>query len=124
MSGASIGGGSGGGGASFQTLSNSTSTALEASRIVKASAGTLFVISGFNNKASDQYIQVFDSTSIPANGTVPKITIYAAAGMPFGYTAPVGSGRSFSTGIVVCNSSTGNTKTLGSADCLFDVQYL
>jgi hypothetical protein len=110
-----------GGGASTPP-DNSTSTAQEASRVVKASAGTLFVVSGFNNHTSDQYIQLFDSASLPANGVVPKIVIRAFAREPFGYRAPE-AGRAFSTGIVICNSTTGPTKTIGSANCLFDIQY-
>lgn len=106
----------------FTAPTNSTSTALEASRIIKATAGTLFVVSGFNNSASDQFIQLFDSATVPLNTAVPKIVIRAIAGEPFGYRAP-DAGRAFTTGIVICNSSTGPTKTLGSADCLFDVQY-
>jgi len=110
-----------GGGASSPP-SNSTSTAQEASRVVKASAGTLFVVSGFNNHTSDQYIQLFDSASLPANGVVPAIVIRCYAGEPFGYRAPE-AGRAFSTGIVICNSTTGPTKTIGSANCIFDIQY-
>lgn len=105
-------------------LSNSTSLALEASKVVKASAGKLFVVSGFNTLSSDQYIQIFDATAVPANGTVPAIVIYAVAGSTFGYTAPSLFGRSFSSGIVICNSTTAATKTLGAADCLFDIQYI
>lgn len=110
------------GGTTFAAPSNSTSSAQEASRVVKASAGTLFTISGFNNHTADQFIQVFDASSLPANGTVPAIVIQAYAGATFGYTGGI-RGRAFSTGIVVCNSTTGATKALGSANCLFDVQF-
>jgi len=106
-----------------RTPSNSTSSAQEASRVVKASAGTLFVVSGFNNHTADQYIQIFDAAALPANGVVPAIVIRAFTGEPFGYSAPAG-GRAFTTGIVICNSTTGPTKTIGSANCLFDVQYV
>ena len=33
-------------------------------------------------------------------------------------------GRWFTIGCIVCNSSTQGSKTIGSADCLFDVQYI
>ena len=37
------------------------------------------------------------------------------------YYGPMG--RVFHQGLVLCNSSTDTTKTIGSADCFFDVQY-
>jgi hypothetical protein len=103
-------------------LTNSTSTALEASRVVKATAGKVFVISGYSS--ADQYILVFDSASLPAEGTVPTLVIEATAGSTFGYTAPNLYGRTFSTGIVICNSSTAATKTIGGSTCLFDINYI
>ena len=109
-------------GGSAAVPSNSTSTAQEASRIAKASAGTLFVVSGYNNSSSDQFILLFDSATLPANGVVPKIVIMASALSTFGYKAP-DAGRAFANGIVICNSSTAVTKTIGSANCLFDIQY-
>src|SRR5207244_3002739 len=50
---------------------NSTSQALESSRIVKSGAGFLFGFGGFNNKASAQFILAFDVEKIPAVGAVP-----------------------------------------------------
>jgi hypothetical protein len=32
--------------------------------------------------------------------------------------------RYMQSGIVICNSTTGTSKTLGAADTLFDVQYI
>jgi hypothetical protein len=101
---------------------NATSTALEASRIAKASAGTLFTISGFNTLSTDQFIQVFDSSTLPANGVVPAIVFIAFGNSNFGYTGGI-RGRAFTSGIVVCNSTTAATKTIGAANCLFDIQY-
>lgn len=101
---------------------NSTSTAQEASRVIKASAGTLFGLTVHNAKASAQFFQLHDATSAPADTAVPVLTVEIPANttrtLDFGIY-----GRTFATGIVACNSSTGPTKTIGSADCLFDAQY-
>lgn len=105
------------------TKTNASSSALEASRVVKASAGTLFRLTAFNNNAATRYLQVFDATSAPAEGTVPSIPpveVLAGKTVMVEYT---GDGRSFSTGITVLNSSTAATKTIGGSDFLFDAQY-
>jgi hypothetical protein len=102
--------------------SNATTTAYAASLVVKASAGRLFKLSGYNSAGSAQFIQVFNSTTVPANGTAPVVLITVPASSNF--TIDFGlTGRQFATGISVCNSSTGPTKTIGSADCWFDAQY-
>lgn len=99
------------------------STALEASHILKASPGQLVQLSVFNSKASAQFILVLNSTTLTADGAVtllyPPIPIPAATLIVLDFSAPIVA----STGIVVCNSSTGSfTKTIGSADCAFYAQ--
>lgn len=100
---------------------NSSSAAYEASRIAKAKSGVCYRITVYNSKGSAQFIQVHDSATLPADNAVPAVvqTVATVANLTidFGRT-----GRFFSNGITVCNSSTGPTKTIGSADCWFDVQ--
>lgn len=95
-----------------------SSTAYEASRVLKASAGTLISVFGYNSKASAQFIQVHNTTSVPADTAVPIVVFTVAATGNFALDIPI-TGLTMATGISVCNSSTGPTKTVGSADCWF-----
>lgn len=101
---------------------NNSTTAYAASLVVKGSAGTLFGISGYNSKATGQFLQLHDAASLPSDTAVPKVVIYVQPQSSFSIDLGL-RGRAFSTGIVICNSSTGPTKTIGSADCWFDAQY-
>lgn len=96
------------------------STALEASKVLKASAGQIRQLTVFNSKASAQFILLMNSATLPADGPVtllfPPIPIAAASLLVLDFLAPLVA----SIGIVACNSSTGTfSKTIGSADCAF-----
>lgn len=101
---------------------NNPSAVYEASRVVKASAGILFGITIHNSNVAAQFIQLHDSAALPANGAAPVtlITIPAASSINLDFGA---HGKAFALGIVVCNSTTGPTKTLGAADCFFDARF-
>jgi hypothetical protein len=99
------------------------SSELEASAIIKAAPGTLFLMTGVNGAAGTQYIQIHDSNELPAEGAIPVVVFSVATGKSFSYNLQE-TGRFFKNGITVCNSSTLATKTLGSADCFFSAQYV
>jgi hypothetical protein len=87
--------------------------------------GGPIVVYGFtvyNTKSSAQYLNMFDADALPAEATTPVLSwpLAANSGVGFGWQP---NGRLFGSGLVLCNSSTDATKTIGSADCLFDVQY-
>lgn len=101
---------------------NAFPAAYVASKIAKAQPGILFGLTGYNSSASAQFIQLHNAATLPADTAIPEVLIKVAAGSSF--SLDYGKyGRWFDTGIIVCNSSTGPTKTIGSADCWFDLQY-
>ena len=76
----------------------------------------------YSTNAAAQFLNVFDQAQLPADGAVPLFSWPLAANNGVGVSwAP--QGRDFSQGLTLCNSSTDATKTIGSADCFFDVQY-
>lgn len=101
---------------------NVTTTAYAASLVIKATAGTLYVVTGYNSKTAAQFIQIHDSATLPADTAVPKVIFSVPPLGNFSYD--LGNyGRYFANGITICNSSTGPTKTIGSADCWIDAQF-
>lgn len=82
----------------------------------------VYGFTAYNTKASAQYLNVFDASVLPADDAVPLFSFALAAnsGVGFGWQP---NGRQFQTGLVLCNSSTDTKKTIGSADCFFDVQF-
>jgi len=105
------------------STSNKTTTAYAASLIVADREATLKGVTGYNSKTSSQFIQLHDSATLPAESSAPKITFVVGAASNFSLDFG-DDGRPFNNGIVICNSSTGATKTIGSADCWFDAQLI
>lgn len=97
------------------------SVANEASRQAAVGAGTLYGVIGYSAKVSGQFILVFDSATTPDEGAVPDFMVPVNASSPFvlGFGE---KGYPFTNGCYMCNSSTQQTKTIGSADCWFNVQ--
>ena len=76
----------------------------------------------YSSLAASQWILMFDASSIPADSAVPIIAFPVSLQSQVSvYYGPMG--RVFRRGIVLCNSTTDTTKTIGAANCLFDVQY-
>lgn len=99
-----------------------SSVALSSSIVVKSGRGILYGFTVLSTDAASQFIQVFDAYALPADGAIPAVvfTVGASSQLPVNWIP----GRVFQSGCVLCNSSTAATKTLGSANCFFDVQYL
>lgn len=97
--------------------------ALAASWIPMEGAGRFIGVLVSSTKAGAQFFQLFDSGTLPANGTVPIASVDIAStsskGLFYGEM-----GRWMDRGIVLANSSTMGSLTIGSADCIFDVQYI
>lgn len=97
------------------------SAAYEASSVSKNAAGILHGAIGYNSASFAQWILFFNSTTVPADATVPITGIFVDALSPFVWTCPSRFSKSFATGIAWSNSLTGPTKTIGAANCWVNV---
>ena len=102
--------------------SSATTPAYAASLVVKAAPGTVYFITGHHSGLAAKFIQIHDAAALPADGAVPAILLSVPPMSNFSLYFGT-FGRYFSNGIVVCNSTTGPTKTIGAADCWIDVGY-
>ncbi len=102
-------------------MRNSNTVAYAASLVISSNPAKLHKVTGYNSLASAQFIQLHDAAALPVDTAVPKVVIAAAASSNF--TIDFGkTGRNFATGIVLCNSWTGPTKTIGAANLWVDAQ--
>ena len=97
------------------------SNALASSLVVASVRARLYSVTVYNNNVAAQFIQVHDAAALPADTAVPKLVVSVPASSTGSFD--FGDGRIFSNGIVICNSSTGPTKTIGAADCIIDSTY-
>jgi hypothetical protein len=106
----------------FNSLPDNFTNGKVSSSIVIPGSIIVYGFVAYSTKGSAQFLNVFDLSSVPADTAVPLFSWPLAANNGVGVSyAP--NGRWFKEGIVLCNSSTDATKTIGSADCLFDVQW-
>lgn len=103
-------------------LSRAATVAAANSLIVKASAGKLYKLH-IQNGATAQFFQVSNTTTVPADATVP-IHVFRLAASEFLEIDFTAFGNHFATGITVCNSTTLATKTIGAADSWITAQFL
>jgi hypothetical protein len=103
-------------------ISVTNTTTYATNLVIKNTAGTALSVSGYNSLASAQFIQIHDATTLPANGNAPIMVIPVAASSAFSFAIP-STGIPFSTGIVVCNSTTAPTLTIGAANCYFTATF-
>ena len=97
-------------------------TAKLAASVVVPGKIVVYGFTVYSTNAAAQFLCVFDANALPADAAVPLFAWPLAAhnGAGFDWTP---RGRQFQTGLVICNSSTDTAKTIGSADCYFDVQF-
>jgi hypothetical protein len=97
---------------------NAPGTSLVASRVISTRSCKLYAVIVLNTSASLQYVQIHETTSLPANGVAPKIpSIPVSPGSVVMIDVGGTVGLDLDA-LTICNSSTAATKTIGSADCM------
>lgn len=104
------------------TASNATVTALQASLIIKASAGRLYGLTGYNANTAAVFIQLHNTATVPADTQVPVVSFAVPAASNFSLDYGL-RGRQFSGGIVLVTSTSQAVKVLGAANTFADAQF-
>lgn len=102
---------------------NSTSPVAETFRVVKSGWTILYGCTMTNANVATRFLQGFDATTLPANGTVPVFSVHVPTATEGGISYSP-TGRAFKAGVVLAISTTQNSLTLAGADALFDAQYV
>lgn len=102
---------------------NAFTPAVANSLVAFTGQGRVLGISISSTRSSSQFIQVFNASTVPADGAVPLLSVDIATVVAKGIAWDP-YGRWFTIGCVITNSTTQGTKTIGAADCIFDVQYI
>lgn len=104
---------------------NADSTAYETGRVVKAGAGVLYSVFGYNSSTASIFIQIHNASAQPNDGVAPAVApITVPPSSNFYFSASEKFGRFFPTGITVVGSTTGPTKTIISdASLWLDALY-
>jgi len=77
--------------------------------VIKASAGLLFKIFGYNTTVTTLFFQIYDSATVPIDTTIPNISIGIATLTNFDLDLTI-YGQSFESGISWALSSSQTTK--------------
>lgn len=104
------------------SIAPSASSSAEACHIIKASAGTLYAVSGLAGQA--QFFMLFNSTSAPGDGAVTPVW-WGQALTAGAWSVTFPNPLTLSTGITICASSTGPlTKTAISTGNVYSWEAL
>ena len=105
-----------------KSKSTYVTTALTNSGIIKAGAGILYGLIGTTNSTLDQWIMIFDSATVPANGAIPLFPLASQSLSNFSLDYGI-YGFPFVNGLSWSNSSTINTKTISGNNCWISAIY-
>ena len=92
------------------------STATNSFIATKTKGTKVFLLTGYS--ATSQYIMVFSTNAIPANGIKAALGPFPISAGQF-YSIDFGAYGADLDGVVICNSTTANTLTIGAADTTF-----
>ncbi len=107
-------------------MKNYSTKGYAASGVVHPAQNRIMICWGYNSGGA-QFLQFFDAKAVPANGAAPVIVFALAATSNFQFDlrfsgTDVYSGSwEFLSGLCWSNSSTGDVKTIGSADCFVNI---
>jgi len=95
-------------------------TAYAASLVASTVPVGLRGITIYNSNIAARFVQIHDAAALPADTAIPVFvfSVPASSSFSFDFGAPV----DFNVGVVICNSTTAPTKTIGAADSWITAQ--